>query len=103
MSMKQAGFLLFVFSFLAVLQTSFLAHFALQGLVIPAVVVGACILGIFVQASFRWLLAVFTGGFILDIFSQHFFGYWIFIAVLAFCAVAFFTHTYVRFPILKRN
>jgi hypothetical protein len=101
--MKQAVFLLFVFSFLAILQTSFLAHFTLQGFVIPAVIIGACILGIFVHISFKGLLAVFAGGFILDIFSQHFFGYWTFIAVLAFCAVAFFTYTYVRFPILKRN
>jgi hypothetical protein len=60
-------------------------------------------LSVFAPASFVGLLGAFAGGFVLDIFSQHFFGYWSLVAVLAFCAVSFFTHTYVRFPLLKRN
>ncbi|MDO8474570.1 MAG: hypothetical protein Q7S62_03460 [bacterium] len=101
--MRQAFFLLFIFFFLAFLQTSFLAHFALQGFVIPLVIIGVSILGIVAQTSFAGLLGVFAGGLVLDVFSQHFFGYWTLIMVLVFCAVSFFIHTYVRFPFLKRN
>lgn len=101
--MKQAFFLIFIFVFLALLQTSFLAHFALQGFVIPLAIIGVVILGVFARVSFVGLLGVFVGGLVLDVFSQHFFGYWTLVVVLVFCVVSFFTHTYVRFPILKRN
>ncbi len=101
--MKQTLFLIILFIILAFLQTSFLAHFTLQGFGIPLVLIGAVVLGMFIQTHLAGFLGVFTGGFVLDIFSQHFFGYWVIIAVLVFYAVSFFTHTYVRFPLFKRN
>ena len=101
--MKQAFFLIPIFILLALLQTSFLAHFGIHGFVIPSMMIGVSILGVVAQASFAGLLGVFAGGLVLDVFSQHFFGYWTLIVVLLFCAVSFFIHTYVRFPFLKRN
>ena len=101
--MKQAFFLILVFVFLALLQTSFLAHFPLQGFVIPAVIMGVFMVSIFVKALFAGLLGAFAGGLVLDVFSQHIFGYWTIVAVLVFCIVSFLIHTYVRFPFLKRN
>jgi rod shape-determining protein MreD len=101
--MKQGVFLILIFVFLALLQTSFLAHFPLQGFVIPVVIAGVFVASVFAKAPFAGFLGAFVGGLVLDIFSQHFFGYWAVVLVLMFCIVSFLIHTYVRFPFLKRN
>ncbi len=101
--MKQAFFLILMFVFLAFLQTSFLAHFPLQGFVIPVVIIGVSMVSVFVKAPFAGLLGAFAGGLVLDVFSQHVFGYWTIVVVLVLCIVSFLVHTYVRFPFLKRN
>lgn len=100
--MKQAFFLVPIFVFLALLQTSFLAHFSIQGFVIPIVLIAVLIVSLF-PVSLSVFLGVLAGSLVLDIFSEHVFGYWSLIAVLFFCIVSFFIHTYVRFPFLKRN
>ena len=101
--MKQSFFLILIFALLGFLQTSFLAHFPLQGLVIPVVIIGVFMVSVFDKAPFAGLLGAFAGGLVLDVFSQHVFGYWTLLVVLVFCIASFFIHTYVRFPFLKRN
>lgn len=101
--MKQAFFLILVFFALALLQTSFLAHFSIQGFGIPIVMIAVFALSACVPASSAALVGVFAGGVLLDIFSQHIFGYWTILLVLLFCVVSFIMHTYVRLPFLKRG
>lgn len=101
--MKQTFLFVSIFSFLALLQTSFMAHFTIQGFVIPIVMIAVFMLSVFARVSSAGLLGVFIGGVLLDVFSQYFFGYWTVIAVLMFCVVSFIIHTYVRIPFLKRD
>ena len=101
--MKQSFFLILIFVFLALWQTSFLAHFPVQGFIIPIVIIGVSVRSVFVQGFFAGFFGAFAGGLVLDVFSQHFFGYWSLVSVLVFFVISFFIHTYVRFPLLRRN
>lgn len=100
--MKQALFLSLFFLVLALLQTSFLAHFSIQGFSIPMVLVAIFIVSMF-SSAYVGLWGAFAGGLVLDVFSQHLFGYWTITLVVLSFAVSFIMHTYVRFPLLKRN
>lgn len=100
--MKQSFLLVILFLLLALLQTSFLAHMAPRGFVIPVVLIGVVAASIFGSARVG-LWGAFAGGLALDVFSQHMFGYWTALLVLVSCVVSFTMSTYVRFPFLKRG
>lgn len=91
-----------MFFILALLQTSFFAHFTIQGFVIPVVLIAVFGVSVF-NSAYAGLWGVFVGGLVLDVFSQHVFGYWTVLVVLVSCIVSFFTHTYVRLPNLQKN
>lgn len=100
--MKQVLFFIPLFFILALLQTSFFAHFTIQGFLIPVVLIAAVGVSVF-DSAYGGLWGAFAGGLVLDVFSQHVFGYWAVLAVLVSCVVSFFTHTYVRIPNLQKN
>lgn len=100
--MKQALFFIPMFFVLALLQTSFFAHFTIQGFLIPVVLIAVFGVSVF-SSTYAGLWGAFVGGLVLDVFSQHVFGYWTVLVVLVSCVVSFFTHTYVRLPNLQKN
>lgn len=101
--MKTVLFFIPLFFILSLLQTSFVAHFTIEGLSVPLVVLSVSLVSLFASSSSAGLAGAFVGGILLDVFSQQFFGYWTCILVFLSLVITFMMNTYVRFPILKRN
>lgn len=100
--MKQGFFSIILFFLLALLQTSFFAHVGIQGFTVPLVLLAVAIASVF-GSAYAGLWGAFAGGLVLDVFSQHIFGYWTVLLVLLSCAISFTIRTYVRLPFLKRG
>lgn len=69
--------LVLLFYFLSLLQTSFLVHFSVRGRVLNLVLISLIILN-FIRYFNNEVLATisFIAGLFLDIFSNHFIGFW---------------------------
>src|SRR3989338_1912966 len=83
-----------IFYFLALLQSSFLPHFAVFGHV-PDLVFIAIVFSFFFLPSLGWASA-FWGGFFLDIFSSHFLGFNVTIALGLLFFIRYVMKKYVQ-------
>lgn len=95
---------IFCIYFLILLQNSFFIHFGLMRWVsLPVIFI--VLLVIFEKNksffSFGFFASVFTG-FLLDIYSDNFFGFYIIISILFFIFLKIFVKNYVRIPIFER-
>lgn len=101
--MKTALFLIPLFFILTLVQTSFLAHFAVAGFIFPAVFIAVSVLALLEPpASFGAVFGAVIGGVFLDAVSSHFFGYWTLILVLLSLMIRYIMRVYVRLPLLKK-
>ncbi len=81
--MKKALILILTLYLLTLIQTSFLVHFNILGVIFNLVLVFVCLLSFFEGPTQRWgFFAAVIGGFFLDIFSTSFIGISIFVLVL---------------------
>jgi len=83
---KKALILVSVFYLLALLQTSFFIHFRMRGITPNFILILVLLINVFEKPQKNTgLLAGFIGGFLLDVFSSNFIGFYSFIIlVLAF-------------------
>lgn len=95
--MKKALFFHALFFFLAVLQASFLPHFALAGWVINLPLLSLVALASFGSPA-SGVAAAVAGGFGLDLYSSLPFGSWIILSLLVFFAARSILQNYVRIP-----
>lgn len=88
------------FYFLALCQTSFLAHFSAFN-VIPNLVLIAVILINILESpkNYTGVFIAFAGGFFLDIFSSGFIGFYVLILVAAAFLIKIILRNYVWSPI----
>jgi rod shape-determining protein MreD len=101
--MKKFLFLFLSLYFLCLLQTSFLVHFSIKGIVLNLVLIAVVLINIFENP--REITGIFLAGFgglFLDIFSERFFGFWIIVLLLTAVLLKFILKEYVRFPTAKR-
>jgi rod shape-determining protein MreD len=103
---KKIIFLIFLFYFLVLIQTSFLIHFSFRGIVPNFVLIAVIFINFFEKPEKRLgLISALLGGFYLDIFSLSFpvfFGF----STLTFLAISFFIkfilRRYVSLPSIKK-
>lgn len=100
--MKKAILLILVFYFLILLQTGFAPHFRVFGLV-PNLVLGAVVLlNLFEKQEEKFgLLAAVLGGFLMDIFSAHFFGFYAGSYLVIAVFLKYFVRQYVKLPAFR--
>lgn len=75
---KSILFFLFLY-FLVLIQTSFLAHFSIFGVVLNFVLITVIIINFFTDNKWWLLSSALFAGFLLDIFSANFIGFYILI------------------------
>lgn len=94
--------LIIFFYFLTLLQTSFLVHFSIFGLV-PNFVLLLVILWNFSEKTknLTGLFAALIGGFYLDVFSNRFFGFNILILLGIVIFIKLILKRYVRFSLIR--
>lgn len=91
--------------FLSVLQTSFLVHFRIWGFIPNLVILLIAIFGLLEKTESifsRGIFLAFIGGFFLDLYSSHFFGFYTLISVFMVVAIKIILKRYVRIPFAKR-
>jgi len=80
--MKKYLILIFVCYFFVLLQTTFLVHFSLFGLIPNLVLLLVFIWNLFEsQKAFSGFFIAIIGGFFLDIFSSNIIGVWILVCL----------------------
>lgn len=95
--------LIIVFYVLVLLQTSFLVHFQILGMVLNVSLFLVVLINIFERPQKNLgLYSALAAGFFLDIFSTRFFGFWILILFLAALFVKLIFRKYVRIPFIAR-
>jgi hypothetical protein len=91
------------FTILAISQASFFAHLAIFSNQwfewVNFVSLAVAIVSLFERRrnNFSWFLAIF-GGFLLDIYSSRFFGFWIIVLIILVAIIKFAIKKYVRIP-----
>jgi len=104
--MKYGKFLLLPLLYsLALLQSSFLVHFNLFGMV-PNLIVALIVVWSFLESEKKIFSAALfcaaAGGFFLDVFSTRPFGMYILILIAIALFIKFFIRQYVRNPFRER-
>jgi len=95
---KKALILIAVFYVSALLQSSFLVHFNIAGVIPNLILILVCLLSFFEKSGRRQgLFGAVLGGFFLDIFSSSFIG----ISIISLIIVSFFVRK--SFGILKET
>ncbi len=89
--------------FISLLQVSFLPHFFPSGFVFPVVTALVLLIALLERADAGFSLFIaFGGGFVMDIFSQKPFGFWMFaLGALTLMIQVAFTR-YVQFPFFQK-
>ena len=92
-----------VFYFLVLIQTSFLVHFTLFGAV-PNLVLILIIIWNFLEKRKNYFGVIngLIGGFFLDIFSNHFIGFYVLILVGLAILIKLIFKRYVRIPFIDK-
>jgi rod shape-determining protein MreD len=91
-----------LFYFLALIQASFMPHFAIYGIVFNILLLVIIILNIFESSeNYLGLYDAIIAGFFLDIFSNSFIGFNILILLTIAVLLKFFFRRYVRIPFTK--
>ncbi len=87
-----------LFYFLALLQTSFLIHFDIKGIVPNFILFSVILVNFFEpQKEKTGIFAAFIGGFFLDIWSVNIFGMEILILLTVAIFIKFIIKKYVQF------
>lgn len=92
-----------IFYFLALLQTSFLVHFSICGIV-PNLILIVVILWNFFEKpkNYCGLYSAVIGGFFLDIFSNRFIGFYILILLALAIIIKLVLRKHVRIPFIEK-
>ncbi len=93
-----------VFFFLAVLQTSFFAHFSFWGVVFNLVIIAVLLVNLLEEKKNKLgLICAFSGGFFLDVFSLSggIFGLYILMCLFIAIFIKFILKRYVQLPTIK--
>ncbi len=89
--------------FLALLQTSFLVHFSISGIVPNLILILIILWNLFEKSkNYFGLSNALVGGFFLDIFSNRPIGFFILILGMTAVFIKFFIKNYVRIPFIER-
>ena len=100
---KNIIFFILFFYLLILIQTSFLVHFKLFGIVFNIVLIAVIFINLFVPRLKLWgFAAAFIGGFFLDIFSNNFIGCYILICLAIALFIKFILKKHVQIPFIQR-
>lgn len=95
------------FYFLAIIQSSFLVHFSVWGIVPNFVLIAAILINIFNFPQCHKLILSFFAGFFLDVFSLSsaagFFGFYTLILVGFYLVIKVISEKYVRFRVIQKK
>lgn len=101
--LKNLIFIIILFYFLTIFQTSFLIHFSIKGIVINLILVSIFLMNILeTPKENSGIFAALMAGFFWDIFSENFIGFHILILILLALAIKTIFARYVRIKILQR-
>jgi len=101
--MKNFILLTIIFYFLTLFQTSFLVHFSVKGVVINLVLVVLFLINILeAPEKNSGVYAAGIAGFLWDIFSEKFIGFYIVILIFLSLAIKIIFARYVRVKIFQR-
>ncbi len=93
-----------VFYFLVLIQTSFLVHFNILGIVPNLVLISVVLWNLFEKSkNYFGLYAAFIGGFFLDIFSSRFIGFYVLILFALAIFIKLIFKRYVRIPFIEKS
>ncbi len=96
---KNPLFLVIFFYALVLLQTSFLVHFRMFGMVLNLVLISIIVINFLEKPnSHSGYFAALIGGFFLDIFSENFIGFWILILMAITIFIKLFLRQHVLLP-----
>ncbi len=104
MPIKRIVVLIILFYFLALLQTSFLVHFSILGLIPNLIFILVIFWNLFEKPEhFLGVFNALIGGFFLDVFSNRIIGFNILIllAIALFIKLVFKKH--VRIPVIEKT
>lgn len=88
------------FYFLALWQSSFLAHFPIFNIIPNLILIAVILINILEgPKNYSGIFAAFAGGFFLDIFSAGFIGFYVLILVAAAVLIKIILRNYVWSPI----
>jgi len=103
---KRIIFFVLIFYILTLLQTSFLVHFNVFGIVPNFVLIAVIFINLFGSSDREKVFSAVIGGFYLDVFSLNdrgeFFGFYTLILLGLFLFLKIILEKYVRFPTIKK-
>ncbi len=95
---------LILYCIFILLQTSFLVHFTIFGLVLNLILISVIIWNILESSkSLSGLSNAAIGGFFLDVFSSQIFGFYTLILLTIAVFIKFFLKKYVKIPFIKKD
>ena len=100
---KKLLLFIILFYFLALIQTSFLVHFSVWGLIPNLIFFSVIIWNIFERSKNNFgIYQAVAAGFFLDIFSSKIIGFNIIILIYLAIVIKLFLKSYVRIPFLEK-
>ncbi|KPJ56416.1 hypothetical protein AMJ49_04900 [Parcubacteria bacterium DG_74_2] len=100
---RKLAIIILFFYVLALLQTSFLVNFGINGMIPNLILISVILINIFEKPEKKYgIFSAFIGGFFLDIFSERFIGFEILILTAIACFIKLILKKYVRVQITKR-
>lgn len=101
---KKSIFIIALLYCITLLQTSFFVQIGISSVLLNFVLITVVIINIFEnQEDYFGIISAFLGGFFLDIFSEHFFGFYILISLAVALFIKLVFRVYVRIPVRKRS
>ena len=103
---KKIIFFILIFYILTLIQTSFLVHFNVSGVIPNLVLIAVIFINLFNVSWQQKVSAAVIGGFYLDIFSLNdvggFFGFYTLILIGFSFFLKIILERYVRFPVVRQ-
>lgn len=100
---KKIIFLIPLFYFLVLIQTSFLVHFKIFGIVPNLVLITVIFIALLEKPKEKLsITSAFIGGFFLDIFSENFIGFYLLICLTIVLFIKFILKKHVQIPKIRR-
>lgn len=101
---KRILIIILFFYILVLIQTSFLAHFMIAGMIPNLILIVLIFLNLFEDPRENTgIISAIIAGFFLDIFSQRFFGFYILILFILSIFLKFILRKHVRIPFAKKS
>ncbi|MFH1401939.1 MAG: rod shape-determining protein MreD [Parcubacteria group bacterium] len=95
--MKKIPLIILAFYILVLLQTSFLVHFNIFGIVPNFIILAVILINFFEKPEEKLgIIAGFFGGIFLDIFSQNFLGFYTMILLAVSFFIKYILRSYIR-------